>query len=210
MLTVLKKVDFSSSGKRQALKDNPWRAGQTKFQISDRKPRISFHYTADDGQILPFTPYYSEVLLTETQDDPFNKKQQRKTGSKGFFPCVRIKRFLKLGTKQRLMRKPLHSLDLLKQIFKRGINKFSFHKTPSAETRARFTFSKVSSDRERGWGGKPQPKIPRSNTPARPESLALGKKVFYKKNFQETTYHLLVNSFLENNRKTIFLDSATQ
>lgn len=36
---------------------------------------------------------------------------------------------------QRLMRKALHFSDLLKEIFKRGINKLSFYRTLSAGTR---------------------------------------------------------------------------
>lgn len=75
---VLKQVDFSSLGKQKALKDNSWSVRQTKFQTGEKKLRISFHSTVYYWQILPFTAYYSEVLLTENQDDPFNKKQHRK------------------------------------------------------------------------------------------------------------------------------------
>lgn len=50
--------------------------------------------------------------------------------------------------KQRLMRKTLNSLDLLKEIFKRGINKFSFRRALSAETKARFTFLSSEKDEE--------------------------------------------------------------
>lgn len=77
LLRVLKQADFSTVGKQQALKEHPWRAGQTKFQTGERKHRI-FYYTVDHGQVSPFTICYSKVKLTEIQDDLFNKEQQRK------------------------------------------------------------------------------------------------------------------------------------
>lgn len=101
-----------------------------------------------------------------------------------------------MGAKQRLMRKALNSLDLLKEIFKTGINKFSFHRALSAETKATFTFSTVSSDKRRWEETKPKKqhmKKARSNTCARPEPLPWKNKCFIEK------FHLLVNSFSEKN-----------
>lgn len=83
------------------------------------------------------------------------------------------------------MRKALHFLDLLKEIFKRGINKLSFHKTLSAGTQATFTFSKVNSDKSRGRRKKNTNK---QKNPSQPEviyvigkSLCLGIKHVFKK-----------------------------
>jgi len=46
-----------------------------------------------DGQILPFTTCYSEVLLTETHDDSFNKQQQRKQVPRTSFHVQGLKDF---------------------------------------------------------------------------------------------------------------------
>lgn len=77
-----------------------------------------------------------------------------------------------------MMRKALHFLDLSKEIFKRGINKLSFHRTLSAGTQATFTFSKVNSGKSRGRKRNTN----KQKTPSQPEVIhVLGESVCLEK-----------------------------